>query len=306
MWYYYKKSGIIKFMAKINKIAIIGGSGKMGQWFARLLKEEGKSVTLIGRDKTKLAEVQNRLGVAVSTEISDIQQADAVIISVPVDFFEETVKQMSLFTHSSQLIFDVTSVKSIPVDLMHRYITNGQILGTHPVFGPGARSLANQNFVLTPTTPQEEKLALLVQDFLAKREAKVQIMTPDEHDSMMSIVLGLAHFIAIISADSLAGLEKLKEMESIGGITYKVLWTLVESVISEDPELYASLQMNLPQLPHFQQQFLKNAAVWSELVKNKNRDEFVRRMKTIHDQLEAKSNNFGKAYDNMYKIAEGL
>ena len=189
---------------------------------------------------------------------------------------------------------------------MHRYITNGQILGTHPVFGPGARSLANQNFVLTPTTPQEEKLALLVQDFLAKREAKVQIMTPDEHDSMMSIVLGLAHFIAIISADSLAGLEKLKEMESIGGITYKVLWTLVESVISEDPELYASLQMNLPQLPHFQQQFLKNAAVWSELVKNKNRDEFVRRMKTIHDQLEAKSNNFGKAYDNMYKIAEGL
>ncbi len=293
-------------MAKINKIAIIGGSGKMGQWFARLLKEEGKSVTLIGRDKTKLAEVQNRLGVAVSTEISDIQQADAVIISVPVDFFEETVKQMSLFTHSSQLIFDVTSVKSIPVDLMHRYITTGQILGTHPVFGPGARSLANQNFVLTPTTPQEEKLALLVQDFLAKREAKVQIMTPDEHDSMMSIVLGLAHFIAIISADSLAGLEKLKEMESIGGITYKVLWTLVESVISEDPDLYASLQMNLPQLPHFQQQFLKNAAVWSELVKNKNRDEFVRRMKTIHDQLEAKSNNFGKAYDNMYKIAEGL
>ncbi len=53
----------------------------------------------------------------------------------------------------------------------------------------------------------------------------------------------------------------------------------MESVISEDRELYASLQMNLPQLPDFQQQFLKNAAKWTELVKNKDKDEFVRRMK---------------------------
>jgi prephenate dehydrogenase len=225
---------------------------------------------------------------------------------VPVDFFEETVKQMSPYTHADQLIFDVTSVKTIPVDLMHRYITNGQVLGTHPVFGPGARSLANQNFVLTPPTPQEANLAQEVKDFLAKREARVQVMTPAEHDGMMAVILGLAHFIAIVSADSLAGLEKLREMESIGGITYKVLWTLVESVISEDSELYASLQMNLPQLPDLQQQFLNNTAEWAEIVKNKDKDEFVHRMKTIRTQLEAKSNNFGKAYDNMYKIAEGL
>ncbi len=278
----------------------------MGQWFARLLVGEGKSVTLIGRNKTKLETAQKKLDVAVSTNISDIKSADAVIISIPVDFFEETVKQMSLYTHVDQLIFDVTSVKSIPVDLMHRYITSGQILGTHPVFGPGARSLANQNFVLTPTTPQEANLAQKVKDFLAKREAKVQIMTPAEHDSMMSVILGLAHIIAIVSADSLAGLEKLKEMESIGGITYKVLWTLVESVISEDPELYTSLQMNLPQLPDLQQQLLNNTAEWAEIVKNKDRQEFVRRMKAIRSQLETKSADFGKAYDNMYKIAEGL
>ena len=293
-------------MTNINKIAIIGGSGKMGQWFARLLIQEGKAVTITGRDKTKLEEAQKKLDVAVSTNFSDLKSADAVIISVPADCFEETVKQMSPYTYSDQLIFDVTSVKSIPVELMHRYITNGQVLGTHPVFGPGARSLSNQNFVLTPTTPQEENLAQKVKDFLVKREAKVQIMTPAEHDGMMSVILGLAHFIAIVSADSLAGLDKLKEMESIGGITYKVLWTLVESVISEDPELYASLQMNLPQLPDLHQQFLNNTAEWAELVKNKDREEFVRRMKTLRSGLEAKSNNFGKAYDNMYKIAEGL
>jgi prephenate dehydrogenase len=293
-------------MTNVNKIAIIGGSGKMGQWFARLLLQEGKEVILIGRNKAKLEEVKRKLDVAISTRIEDIRLADAVIISVPVDYFEETVKHMSPYTCSGQLIFDITSVKALPVDLMHRYIVNGQILGTHPVFGPGARSLSNQNFVLTPTTPQETKLANKVEDFLRIREAKVQVMTPAEHDSMMSVILGLAHFIAIVSADSLAGLEQLKKMESIGGITYKVLWTLVESVISEDPELYASLQMSLPQLPEFQQKFLKNTAEWTELVKNKDRQEFIRRMKAIRGELEAKSADFGKAYDNMYKIAEGL
>ncbi|MFA5629630.1 MAG: prephenate dehydrogenase [Dehalococcoidales bacterium] len=293
-------------MTDINKIAIIGGSGKMGQWFARLLQEEGKEVTLIGRNAGKLAQVQKDLNVAVSTEIATIQKADAVIISVPVDYFEETVKQMRPYVHSDRLVFDITSVKTVPVDLMHRYLSNAKILGTHPVFGPGARSLANQNFVLTPTTSDEEILAAKVKGFLEKHEAKVQIMSPAEHDSMMSVILGLAHFIAIVSADSIAGIEKLKEMEAIGGITYKVLWTLVESVISEDPELYASLQMNLPQLTDLQERFLENSAEWASIIKNKQRDEFVHRMRGIHDQLEAKSNNFGKAYDNMYKIAEGL
>ncbi|MDD4873624.1 MAG: prephenate dehydrogenase [Dehalococcoidales bacterium] len=293
-------------MTNINNVAIIGGSGKMGQWFARFLTQEGKEVTLIGRNLAKLEEVKSKLDVSVSTHVDDIRLADAVIISVPVDYFEETVKQMGTHTLHHQLIFDVTSIKTLPVEMMHRYIVKGQILGTHPVFGPGARSLANQNFVLTPTTPEETKLAHKVEDFLKIREAKVQVMTPEEHDSMMSVILGLAHFIAIVSADSLSGLEQLKKMESIGGITYKVLWTLVESVISEDPGLYASLQMNLPQLPQIQQLFLKNCTEWTELVKNKDRQEFIRRMKAIRSQLEAKSADFGKAYDNMYKIAEGL
>jgi len=64
--------------------------------------------------------------------------------------------------------------------------------------------------------------------------------------------------------------------------------------------------MNLPQLPDLQQQLLNNTAEWAEIVKNKDRQEFVRRMKAIRSQLETKSADFGKAYDNMYKIAEGL
>jgi len=234
------------------------------------------------------------------------ENADVVLISVPIDHFEEVVEQLSPYTHSSQIILDITSVKVLPVAAMHRHIKRGLVLGTHPVFGPGARSVANHNFVLTPTSQEESTLAEKLKGYLEARGAKVHLMTPQEHDDMMAVILGLAHYIAIASADTLINFERLKEMEAIGGITYKVLLTLVESVISEDPEFYASMQMNLPNLPQIQKRFQKSCQDWADLVKQKDRQEFVRRMKAIRRSFEANNPDFGKAYDNMYKIVEGL
>ena len=288
------------------KVAIIGGSGKMGRWFARFLMKEGKEVVLIGRSQARLEEAKRQLNVKISTSIEAIKNADVVLVSVPIDHFEEVIEQLSPYTHSSQIILDITSLKVFPVKAMHRHIKEGLVLGTHPVFGPGARSIANHNFILTPTNQEESTLADKIKSYLETKRAKVHLMTPQEHDNMMAVILGLAHYIAIVSADTLINFERLKEMEAIGGITYKVLLTLVESVISEDPEFYASLQMNLPNLPEIQKRFHKSCQDWTELARQKDRRAFVARMKAIRDKLEASNPDFGKAYDNMYKIAEGL
>jgi prephenate dehydrogenase len=288
------------------KIAIIGGSGKMGRWFARFLLDEDREVVLIGRNRAKLEEAGRRLGTAVTTDMEAIRDADVVLISVLVDHFEEAVEQIGHHTHSRQIILDVTSLKALPVEAMHRHIKEGWILGMHPVFGPGARGIANHNFVLTPTNQAESALAEKVKEYLEARKARVHLMTPQEHDDMMAVILGLAHYIAIVSADSLTDFNKRKEMEAIGGITYKVLLTLVESVISEDAEFYASLQMSLPGLPQIQQSFQKSCREWAELVEKKDRTGFARRMKAIRSKLETNNPDFGKAYDNMYKIAQGL
>lgn len=288
------------------KVAIIGGSGKMGRWFARFLMKEGKEVVLIGRSQARLEEAKHQLNVEISTSIEAVKHTDAVLVSVPIDHFEEVIEQLSLYTNSSQIILDITSLKVLPVTAMHRHIKEGLVLGTHPVFGPGAISIANHNFILTPTNQEESALADKIKSYLETKRAKVHLMTPQEHDDMMAVILGLAHYIAIVSANTLINFERLKEMEAIGGITYKVLLTLVESVISEDPEFYASLQMNLPNLSEIQKRFHKSCQDWTELVKQKDRQEFVRRMKAIRHKLEADNPDFGNAYDNMYKIAEGL
>ena len=286
------------------KVAIIGGSGKMGWWFANLLVKEGEEVLITGRNEQKLFEAKEQLGVGTSTNIKAVKSSDVVLISVPIDDFEAVVKELQSHIRPEQIILDITSIKVLPVAIMHQYLKPALILGTHPVFGPGARGLVNRNFVLTPTSGKEMALAEKVKKYLEKRGAMVILMTPQEHDELMAVVLGLSHFIGIVSAETLLSLGKLKPMENIGGGTYKLLLTLAESVVSEDAEFYASLQMNLPVVTEVEELFQRNSATWANIVKNKDRPEFVRKMNALRSSLEKSDPDFRKAYENMYKLLE--
>ena len=288
------------------KIAIIGGSGKMGRWFANFLLKDGYEVVITGRNERKLLEAKGQLGVEVATNVEAAKQAEVIIISVPVDNFEEVVEQICPYTHPEQVIIDITSIKAFPVEIMHKHIKRGLVLGAHPMFGPGARGIANQSFVLTPTNEEETALAQKIREYLETRGARATLMNPDEHDEMMAVILGLSHFIAIVSADTLLSFDKLKQMRAIGGSTFKLLLTLAEGVISEDPEFYTSLQMNLPNIAEVEKLFQRRAKTWADLVENKDRDKFAQRMNELKDRLYQVNPDFGKAYEDMYKLVEGL
>ena len=277
----------------------------MGQWFARFFLKEGKQVIITGRNERKLLEAGQQLGVeATTSNVEAVKQADVILISVPLDNFEQVVLQISPHIHKGQVILDTTSLKVLPVETMHRHIKAGLVLGTHPVFGPGARDVANQNFALTPTSAEETALAQKIKQYLEERGARATLMSPQEHDEMMAVVLGLSHFIAIASADALLSFDKFQLMKEIGGTTYKVLLTLVESVISEDPELYASLQMSLPNIQQIEELFLRKSKEWADLVNGKDRQEFARRMSALKNRLEKSDPDFGRAYQNMYRLLE--
>lgn len=288
------------------EIAIIGATGKMGQWMSHFLIREGYKVTAIGRDKGKLSQMAQALDVTATDYIGLAAQADLVIISVPINSFEEVVASLSLYLMPGQKVIDITSIKVSPVAAMHKHLPQATVLGTHPLFGPGAKDIANQNFILTPTNATENALADKARWFLEKRQARVKIMTPEEHDELVAIVLGLAHYIAIVSADTLVRLGHLKEAEETSGTTYRVLLTMIESVISEDPSLYASIQTNLPSLPGLEQVFITCAQEWAEMVASGQEEDFARRMADLRQRFEANSPHFGEAYTRMYNIVQSL
>lgn len=288
------------------KIAIIGGSGKMGRWFANFLIKEGKEVIITGRNQRKLLEAKQQLGVEAATNVEAVKRADVILLSVPIDDFEKIVTQISPYIRPEQIIIDITSIKQSPIEIMHKHIKQGVMLGVHPMFGAGARGITNQNFVLTPTNKDERALAQKVREYLETRGARVTLMTPRQHDEMMSVILGLSHFIAIVSADTLLSLDKLKLMRAISGSTYKVWLTLVESVIAEDPEFCASLQMSLPDGGKVKKLFQGRLEYWTSLVENQDRRKFIQRMNALRSRLEKDDPELPRAYENMYKLIEGL
>jgi prephenate dehydrogenase len=95
-------------------------------------------------------------------------------------------------------------------------------------------------------------------------------------------------------------------MKAAGGSTYRVLTTLVESVISEDPELYATLQMHLPHLVEIERLFQNRAAGWADLVSRRDKTGFKESMSALKQKYADNNANFGQAYENMYKIMEWL
>ncbi len=293
-------------MGKALKIAIIGGAGKMGQWFARLFLEDGMEVAISDSRNEQIRNEKITLVGDLRNNAEAIKNADVVLMSVPIDNFEVAIKEVSSHVQSGQVVVDISSIKARPIELMHKYITKGLVLGVHPMFGPGAVDLVNRNIIITPTSSAEKDLAQRVEYFFKKKGAHVFQIPPDEHDELMSIVLGLPSFIAIVSADTLLSLNRLQKTRDISGSTYKLLLMLTESIVTKDANLYASLQMVLPNIAEYENVFLTKVETWLEMVKNQDKIKFLDSLHVLENDFKRENPNYADAYENMYRIIDIL
>ena len=73
-------------------------------------------------------------------------------------------------------------------------------------------------------------------------------MSPQKHDQLMSVVLGLPHFLGLVACETLLEQKDFPETKKMAGTTYRMLFTLAEVAALETPDLYANLQMKLPEM----------------------------------------------------------
>lgn len=286
------------------KTAVLG-AGKMGVWFAKWCKEEGEEVILSDRKPEKLAKLGKELGVETAVSFVDaVKEAELVIICVSISSFEEVVKKIGPSIRDGQVVIDICSIKEYPVKVMHEHIKHGLVLGTHPVFGPGSKGVKHKAYILTPTNPAEEKYAEVFKKWLQKVEAHVFIMSPAKHDQLMSIVLGLPHFLGLAACETLLEQKDFQETKQVAGTTYRMLFTLAEATALETPDLYANLQMKLPEMGKLEELYIAKAQEWLDLVKQKNPQAIVDRMEQLKAKLLKADPDFAKSYEVMYKMLE--
>ena len=286
------------------RIAILG-AGKMGVWFAKFCQEKGDSVIIADRKKETLSKLPSELAVETTTDFAKaVQGADNILICVSISAFEEVVKKISSSVREDQVVMDICSIKEFPVKVMHQHIKRGLVLGTHPVFGPGSKGVKHKAFILTPTNAKEQKFAENYRKWLEKEAARVFIMSPKKHDELMSIVLGLPHFLGLVACDTLLEQPDFTQTKKVAGTTYRMLLTLAESTALETPDLYASLQMTLPELGKIEDLFIAKAQEWLDLIKKKDSRAIIDRMDRLKAKLTKTDSDFAKSYEIMYKMLE--
>jgi len=288
------------------KTAVLG-AGKMGVWFAKWCKEKGDNVILSDRKPEKLEKLREELDVETTADFVDaVKKAERVIICVSISSFEEVVKKIGPIVCNGQAVMDICSTKEYPVKVMHENIKHGLVLGTHPVFGPGSKGIKHKTYVLTPTNTAEEKYAEGFKRWLEKEEAHVFIMTPQKHDQLMSIILGLPHFLGLAACETLLEQKDFPETKQVAGTTYRMLFTLAEATALETPDLYANLQMELPEMGKIEDLFIAKAREWLDLIKQKNPQAIADKMEQLKSKLVKADPDFAESYEVMYRMLEAI
>ena len=122
------------------------------------------------------------------------------MVSVPIRATVGVIREVAPLLSEEQVFCDLTSLKVEPVRAM--LASRAEVIGLHPMFGPGAVSLRGQTIVATPARCDPATLEGLLSVF-RDQGAAITLSTPEDHDRMMAVIQGLTHFGTLAKAEAI-------------------------------------------------------------------------------------------------------
>ncbi len=174
-----------------NKRLGLIGFGQFGRYAVPFLTPHFEIVVY---DTADIAASASELGVR-SVMLEEAASCEIVVLAVPMQALQATLRQMAGSVCAGALIVDVCSVKAAPVRWMRDALPEHvEIIGTHPMFGPhsGGDLLEGQQIVVCPerTTRLDR-----VQTFLESLGLRVIVADPDRHDRECAHTQALAQYL---------------------------------------------------------------------------------------------------------------
>lgn len=219
----------------------------MGSWFARFLSDSGHSIWITGRRMPALKRASRDLGIPSIRYGTRCEWADSIILAVPPDSVEGVIVQYEGLLRRDCLLVDISSVK-VPVLRFLRSQAR-PVLSIHPFFGPSVDSLEGRSVALVHPRKLSGRSLEIVWS-LRRAGARIVRCTPELHDRAVSYTLALPHLLGAIYASTLlrSGLRP-HLLAMLGGTSFRRMYSLARSVGSENPSVYASIQLAHPSYP---------------------------------------------------------
>ncbi|MDD3302567.1 MAG: prephenate dehydrogenase/arogenate dehydrogenase family protein [Candidatus Gracilibacteria bacterium] len=209
------------------KIVIVGGTGVFGQFWKKYFESKGFEVIVTSRSTTIKPEDAVKLG-------------DVIIFSVSIRNTVNTIKNLIPYIPENKLVMDFTGIKSKASEELSKY-SLGEVVATHPMFGPWISSLENQNIAFDPINPGKkwEK----IYNLLKEDKANLISIDSDKHDELVSIVQSIVHFINLLLGHILKkrGID-IKQIIDIGTSNSRMQMLILSRFLNQNASLYTDMQ----------------------------------------------------------------
>jgi prephenate dehydrogenase len=275
----------------------------MGRWLVNFFFTQGHEVVLSDVRRDEARKVAESTGARLAKDnLEAVENVDLVVVSTPIEVTPKVLREIASDLKRSTTVMEISSLKSEVVPILEEIAERGvRTLSVHPLFGPGVQRLVEERVALVPVFNPASELESAKSFF---PDAEVIVVNVEEHDKAMALTLSLPHFLNIAFA-SVIGEEDLNALKKLGGTTFTLQLVLAEGVMTEDPSLYASIQMSNAYAVQYLDKFLSRAETLKKQVSENDVKGFSEFYMGVRTAL-SKDREFFKSYERMYKALEAL
>ena len=217
-----------------NTISIIG-CGLIGSSILRAIKSKNlaKKIRAFDHSKEVIAYLKKEnICINVSNDIKQcVINSDLIIIATPLSSYKEIILSIKDSLKKNAILTDTGSVKKEVMKIIHNInLTNIHWIPSHPIAGTEesgpragqAEMFQNRWCIISPPKNCSEQPIKSLKNLWEAIGSKVKVMTPEEHDEILSLTSHLPHAIAYNIVRTVMSVEdKLKQeviQYSAGGL----------------------------------------------------------------------------------------
>jgi len=273
----------------INKIGIIGGTGKMGSSFRKVFTKIGYDV-IVSDEKTK------------DLEKVILNTCDWIILTVPIDKTLSVYKTIKEKISKNQVFSDFTSVKSILKDELKK--SNYEIISCHPLFGP-LNDFKGKNIITIPVK-NGKKYKYIKEIFNKIGLNTTEINSLKEHDKYMSIIQGMTHFSHVCFTTAMKKINpNLDKIMEICSPIYLSNIAFSSRITGGDENLYTNIIMDNPINEEVIKTYLETSKELYKMIQGKEYNKFKDNFKENRKYLKNHISKMIKQSDYLVnKMAE--
>lgn len=242
-----------------KNITVIGGAGKLGSLFVRVLTQLGHNVSVFETQDWPNAEAL-------------LTNQDCVIVSVPINLTLSLIEKVAQIISPDTVLADLTSIKVKPLQAMLSAHA-GPVIGLHPMFGPDVADIEDQ--VIAYSEGRNTRACQWLLDDLSILNPTLYPVSAENHDKAMAFIQVMRHFSTFVYGVHLKDEDPcLRELIAMSSPIYRLELAMIGRLFAQDSQLYADIIFSNPDnfelLKRFQQRYQSGI----ELLESGNKELF--------------------------------